>query len=479
MNANRTVYLVIGYLLIALAAGMLVPLMVDAIAGYAEWKSFLISASVTGFVAISILLINQGELPPLSLRQAFLLTSLSWIALTTFAALPLALSQSPLTYTDAFFEAMSGLTTTGATVMTGLDELSPGILLWRAMLQWFGGIGIVVMAISVMPMLNVGGMQIFRTETSDTSEKILPRAQQVAGSVMRVYLGLSFICGAFYFAAGMSPLDAIIHAMTTMSTGGFSSHDESFGYFDSKLMSWIAICFMILSTLPFVSYIQFLRGRRQTLLMDSQVRTYLILCVAAVATLALVNSDTTSFTDTAFNAISILSGTGYATADYGSWGNISVSIFFALMFLGGCAGSTACGLKIFRVQVAFLTCWRYIQQLAVPNAIFILRYNGRKLSDAVAQSVTAFILIFFTSYIILSMVLSLSGLDTLTALSAAAATLANVGPGLGDVVGPSGNYTTLTDPVKWLLSISMLLGRLEFMSIFVLFAPSFWRTTAA
>jgi trk system potassium uptake protein TrkH len=213
--------------------------------------------------------------------------------------------------------------------------------------------------------------------------------------------------------------------------------------------------------------------------MDSQVRTYLILCVAAVATLALVNSDTTSFTDTAFNAISILSGTGYATADYGSWGNISVSIFFALMFLGGCAGSTACGLKIFRVQVAFLTCWRYIQQLAVPNAIFILRYNGRKLSDAVAQSVTAFILIFFTSYIILSMVLSLSGLDTLTALSAAAATLANVGPGLGDVVGPSGNYTTLTDPVKWLLSISMLLGRLEFMSIFVLFAPSFWRTTAA
>jgi len=307
MNANRTVYLVIGYLLIALAAGMLVPLMVDAIAGYAEWKSFLISASVTGFVAISILLINQGELPPLSLRQAFLLTSLSWIALTTFAALPLALSQSPLTYTDAFFEAMSGLTTTGATVMTGLDELSPGILLWRAMLQWFGGIGIVVMAISVMPMLNVGGMQIFRTETSDTSEKILPRAQQVAGSVMRVYLGLSFICGAFYFAAGMSPLDAIIHAMTTMSTGGFSSHDESFGYFDSKLMSWIAICFMILSTLPFVSYIQFLRGRRQTLLMDNQVRTYLILCVAAVATLALVNSDTTSFTDTAFNAISILS----------------------------------------------------------------------------------------------------------------------------------------------------------------------------
>ena len=480
MNDNRSIFFIIGLLLAAVSAGMLLPALVDLASAHDDWQVFVASALVTGFIAGALILTNRGDLPPLSVKQAFLLTSLSWLALTGFAALPFAFSELNLSYTDAFFEAMSGLTTTGATILTGLDDAPPGILLWRALLQWFGGIGIIVMAISVLPMLNVGGMQLFRLESSDTSEKILPRTAQIAGSITRLYFGITLACVVAYALAGMNLFDAVAHAMTTIATGGFSTRDASLGAFAPEV-AMVAVVFMLLSSLPFVAYLQLVNRKFDKFVQDAQIRTFLIL--ALVATLAMwayqlsfdIAAPSSALLAAAFNTISILTGTGYATTDYGAWGPFAIGVFFVLTFIGGCAGSTACGLKIFRLQVIFKAGWRYIRQLTLPNGVFVIRYNGRVLDDDVANSVVAFVLIFILSFSAVAISLSLMGLEPVTALSAAAAAIANVGPGLGAEIGPTGNYANLPDRAKWVLSFGMLLGRLEFLTVLVMFSPSFWR----
>ena len=480
MKDNRSIFFIIGLLLAAVSAGMLLPALVDLASAHDDWQVFVASALVTGFIAGALILTNRGDLPPLSVKQAFLLTSLSWLALTGFAALPFAFSELNLSYTDAFFEAMSGLTTTGATILTGLDNAPPGILLWRALLQWFGGIGIIVMAISVLPMLNVGGMQLFRLESSDTSEKILPRTAQIAGSITRLYFGITLACVVAYALAGMNLFDAVAHAMTTIATGGFSTRDASLGAFAPEV-AMVAVVFMLLSSLPFVAYLQLVNRKFDKFVQDAQIRTFLIL--ALVATLAMwayqlsfgIAAPSSALLAAAFNTISILTGTGYATTDYGAWGPFAIGVFFVLTFIGGCAGSTACGLKIFRLQVIFKAGWRYIRQLTLPNGVFVIRYNGRVLDDDVANSVVAFVLIFILSFSAVAISLSLMGLEPVTALSAAAAAIANVGPGLGAEIGPTGNYANLPDRAKWVLSFGMLLGRLEFLTVLVMFSPSFWR----
>lgn len=481
MTDHRTIFFLIGNLLAALSLGMLLPAAMDLFNQQGDWQIFIASAVVTGFIAGALILTNRGTLPPLSVKQAFLLTSFSWVALTGFAALPFAFSELNLSYTDAFFEAMSGLTTTGATVIIGLDEVSPGLLLWRALLQWFGGIGIIVMAISVLPMLNVGGMQLFRLESSDTSEKILPRTAQIAGSITRLYFAITFACMLAYMMAGMGAFDAIAHSMTTIATGGFSTRDDSLAAFNAPAVEGVAIFFMLASSLPFAAYLQLTNRKFAAFWADSQIRTFLMVALIAMLSMwiyQMVNLSTpsgTAFLKAAFNTTSILTGTGYATSDYSQWGSFSVSVFFVLTFIGGCAGSTACGLKIFRLQVMMKAGWRYIRQLTLPHGIFVIRYNGRLLNDNVANSVIAFVLIFLLSFASLSAILTLMGLDTLTALSAAAAALANVGPGLGPIVGPSGTYASLPDGAKWVLCFGMLLGRLEFLTVLVMFSPSFWR----
>lgn len=480
MSDNRTIFFIIGLLLAAVAGGMILPALADLAGGHDDWQVFIASAMVTGFIAGALILTNRGDLPPLSVKQAFLLTSLSWLALTGFAALPFAFSELNLSYTDAFFEAMSGLTTTGATIMTGLDTAPPGILLWRALLQWFGGIGIIVMAISVLPMLNVGGMQLFRLESSDTSEKILPRTAQIAGSITRLYFGITLACVIAYALAGMNLFDAVAHAMTTIATGGFSTRDASLGAFAPSVAT-VAVVFMLLSSLPFVAYLQLVNGKFDKFMQDAQIRTFLILALSA--SLAMwayqlnygIAAPGEALLAAAFNTTSILTGTGYATTDYGEWGPFAVALFFVLTFIGGCAGSTACGLKIFRLQVIFKAGWRYIRQLTLPNGIFVIRYNGRLLDDEVANSVVAFVLIFILSFSGVAVALSLMGLAPITALSAAAAAIANVGPGLGPDIGPSGTYAGLPDRAKWVLCFGMLLGRLEFLTVLVMFSPSFWR----
>ncbi len=480
MRDNRTIFFIIGLLLAAVAFGMLLPALADTVTGHRDWQVFVASALVTGFIAGALILTNRGTLPPLSAKQAFVLTSLSWLSLTGFAALPFAFSGLNLSYTDAFFEAMSGLTTTGATIITDLDNAPPSILLWRALLQWFGGIGIIVMAISVLPMLNVGGMQLFRLESSDTSEKILPRTAQIAGSITRLYFAITLACMLAYLAAGMGGFDAVTHAMTTIATGGFSTRNESFAAF-APSVSIVAVVFMLASALPFVAYLQLVNGKFNKFIQDGQIRTFLLLVLAATIAmwgyqLAMqVTSPADALLAAAFNTTSIITGTGYVNTNYDQWGSFAISVFFILTFIGGCAGSTSCGLKIFRLQVIVKAGWRYIRQLTLPNGVFVIRYNGRLLDDDVANSVVAFVLIFILSFGGVAIALSLMGLAPITALSAAAASIANVGPGLGPEIGPTGTYAGLPDSAKWVLCFGMLLGRLEFLTILVMFSPSFWR----
>ncbi len=478
----RPVLFVIGILLSILAAAMLIPAVVDLAIGHPDWHVFLASAAVTLFVGISLVLTSQGRGLDLKMRQAFVLTSLSWVVIAAFAALPFAFSELGLAYTDAFFESMSGITTTGSTVVIGLDDAPPGLLLWRALLQWLGGIGIIVMALSLLPMLRVGGMQLFRLESSDMSEKVLPRAAQIASSIGLIYLALTILCAACYALAGMPWFDAVAHSMTTIATGGFSTSDVSIGFFNSAQVDLVATVFMVLGSLPFVLYLRAVRGRPESLWRDTQVQWFLITVTVSILVMALYLWDTrpdVPFGDalrlSSFNVVSVMTGTGYATSDFALWGSFALGMFFFLMFIGGCAGSTTCGIKIFRFQVLFATAFTQIEKLLHPHGVFIPYYNRKPIPESVVESVLSFFFLFVVCFTLLAMGLGLLGLDFLTSVSGAATALANVGPGLGPVIGPAGTFAPLPDEAKWLLSFGMLIGRLELFTVLVLFAPSFWR----
>ena len=403
------------------------------------------------------------------------------MVLPAFGALPFVFSNLQLSYTDSFFEAMSGLTTTGSTVITDLDNATPGILLWRAILQWLGGIGIIVTAIAILPMLRVGGMQIFRMESSEQAEKVLPRATQIAGVIGAVYLALSVLCAICYWLAGMNGFEAVAHAMTTIATGGFSTSDLSVGYFDSAAVDYVAVLFMLIGSLPFLLYFQALRGRPLVLWRDSQVRWFLTIIVVATGVMIawrLLTSEAAVFDvirHTTFNVVSIITGTGYTTTDYAGWGSFAVTVFFFFMFVGGCAGSTSCSIKVFRYQVLAATAYAQIQQLLQPHGVHVPHFNRQPIPDSVADSVMSFFFLFGFVFLALAFALSALDLDFLTAISGAATAIANVGPGLGDTIGPSGNFASLPDAAKWLMSAGMLLGRLELLTVLVLFTPGFWR----
>lgn len=486
MTELRPVILVNGFLLLTLGLSMAVPVMFDLMDSNPDWQIFAASAIFTIFVGGGLTLVARGPeqagQTALSVRQAFLLLVSVWISIAAFAALPLAFAGLGLSYTDAFFEAMSGITTTGATVMTGLDDTPPGILVWRALLQWLGGIGIIVMAIAVLPMLQVGGMQLFKLESSDTSEKILPRATQIASGLTWLYIGLTGLCFFGYWFSGISAFDAITHAMTTISTGGFSTHDASFGHFGFAHAEVMAIIFMVIGSLPFTLLLVALAGGPKRLFQDQQVRTFLMIVVGITILFALwrwqhqdvLNWD--SLRESAFNGVSILSGTGYASADYNQWGPFAHLLFFCCMLIGGCAGSASCGIKIFRFQILYQMVKAEILHIRHPHAVFVPRYNGRPIADDVTNSVMSFFFMFMSCIAITITALAATGLDLMTAASAAAATLSNVGPGLGDTIGPTGTYQPLPDTAKWILSAAMLLGRLELMAVLVLFTPKLWRS---
>ncbi|TDI60303.1 MAG: TrkH family potassium uptake protein [Alphaproteobacteria bacterium] len=477
----RPVLHVIGLLLATLGLAMLVPAAVDVFAGSQDWQVFASASLTTFFIGIGMFLSTRGAPQDLDLRQAFLLTALSWVMIALFGSLPFIYAEMDLSVTDALFESMSGITTTGSTIITGLDTAPPGILMWRSLLQWMGGIGIIVMAVAVMPMLQVGGMQLFRMESSDNSEKILPRAAQIAGALALLYLCITIVCAISLWAAGMSIFESVAHAMTSVATGGYSTSDQSIGHFDSASIDVIVTVFMVLGSLPFVLYLQALRGRPLMLWRDTQVQWFFALATLAVFVMTLyryVGGDVPileALRFTSFNIVSIMTGTGYASTDYGSWGGFAIGLFFLVMFVGGCAGSTSCGVKIFRIQVLFETARRQIQHLLQPHGIFTPKFNDKPIPPAVRDAVMNFFFLFFGCFVVLALCLSAFGLDFITAASGAGAALANVGPGLGEIIGPTGNYASLPDGAKWFLMIGMLLGRLELIGILVLLSPTFWR----
>jgi len=477
----RPVFLVIGILLSTLAVMMVVPAAFDLYNGHPDWEVFLVSAGVTLFVGVATALTCRTGGGHMMARQAFVMTTLSWVALVFFAALPLKFSGLNLSFTDAVFEAMSGLTTTGSTVISNLDETPSGVLIWRALLQWLGGIGIIVMAIAVLPMLRVGGMQLFRMESSDQSDKALPRTAQIATAIGVIYLVLTVAWALGYWLVGMKGFDAVAHAMTTIATGGFSTFDTSLGHFDNPWIDYIAVAGMIIGALPFLLYLKTLQGEWGALFNDTQVQwfvTAVILIILVTAGWLWMERGTgveQALRLASFNIVSIITGTGYATADYGLWGSFATPIFFFIMFIGGCAGSTTCGIKVFRIQVLYAAARTQIHHLMQPNGVFIPYYNRRAISDEVIMSVLGFFFMWFFSFCLLALGLGFLGLDFLTAFSSAATAIANVGPGLGPVVGPAGNFQSLPDAAKWLLSGGMLLGRLELFTVIVLFTRSFWR----
>ncbi|HAB01795.1 MAG TPA: potassium transporter TrkH [Pseudomonas sp.] len=477
----RIIAFIIGIFLITLAVSMVVPMATLVVfERTGDLSSFLWSSVITLVSGLAMVLQGRPEHVHLRPRDMYLLTVCSWVVVCIFAALPFLLTQH-ISYTDAFFESMSGITATGATVLSGLDHMSPGILMWRSMLHWLGGIGFIAMAVAILPLLRIGGMRLFQTESSDRSEKVMPRSHMVAKSIVGVYVGFSILGALAFWWAGMRPFDAINHAMSAISTGGFSTSDQSLAKWDIPAVHWVAVVVMILGSMPFTLYVATLRGNRGALIRDQQVQGLLGLLVVTWLVLGTWYWYTTNLhwldalRHVALNVTSVVTTTGFALGDYSLWGNFSLMLFFYLGFVGGCSGSTAGGIKIFRFQVAYILLKASLNQLIHPRAVIKQKYNGHRLDEEIVRSILTFSFFFAITICVMALLLSLLGVDWMTALTGAAGTVSGVGPGLGEVIGPSGNYATLPDAAKWILAAGMLLGRLEIITVLVLCMPAFWR----
>ncbi len=477
----KPVVFVNGILLLILAVSMGIPALVDAAAGDPDWKVFAAAALVTGFIAAGMVL---GTWPdarlPFTTRQAFLLTTSTWVLLTVFAALPFAFSGLGLSVADAVFEASSGITSTGATAITGLDDAPRGILIWRALLNWMGGLGIIVMAVAILPILRIGGMQLFKMESSDKTDKVKPRTAQVVLSIGSVYLLFTVLAGIALWATGMGVFDAVCHAFAALGTGGASTSDASMANWGTATQ-WVTIVAMTLGGTSFTLYISpWKRGRRR-FLRDSQMRWYLGFLGFFSALLAFwqwaVNDMGAgeALTHATFNVVSVVTTTGFVTDDYDSWGGFSQTVFFILLFIGGCTGSTSGGVKIFRWEVLFKLAGVHIKRLLHPHGIFVIDFNDRRIPKPVVDSVLGFTIVYFLTFAVFALALAAVGMDLISAVTGSAQAISNVGPGLGPIIGPVGNFKTVPDPAKWIMSLEMIIGRLELFSVLVLLSRSFWR----
>ena len=478
MPNYKTVFFTLGILQVILGLFMLIPIIAQFIFKEVD-SSFFGASIVTIIFGTLFFLSNLDHDKKLNLQQAFLLTALSWLSIAIFGSLPFVFSSINFSFTNAFFESMSGITTTGSTIISNLNEMPKGILLWRALLQWLGGIGIIIMAITLMPIMNVGGMQLFKISNNDSSEKILPKSKEIALRLIYIYTGLTTLCAIFYLIFGMSLFDSITHSMTTIATGGFSNYNESIGYFNSQSIEISAMIFILLGSLPFIAYIKFINGNKMIFFNDIQIKTFLKVILVSILILsvylAINNLDTFSFMAILFNIISILTGTGYVNAQFDSWGSFSLILFLILMFIGGCAGSTTCGIKIFRIQILYSFVINNLKKIIYPKGIFVLKYDRNPIDNKFISSIISFIYMYLVIFFLLTALLSLTGLDFITSISGAATSISNVGPGLGSIIGPNGDFSSLPDISKWILSVGMILGRLELFAILVLFLPSFWR----
>ena len=480
MSNYKTVFFTLGILQIILGISMIFPIIIQIIFG--ELNSSFISASlITIIFGTLFLLSNLDQDKKLNLQHAFLLTALSWISVAIFGSLPFIFSDLNLSITDSFFESMSGITTTGSTIITDLNSTPKAILLWRAILQWLGGIGIIVMAITLMPLMNVGGMQLLKISSTDGSEKILPKTKEISIRLIIIYMALTFLCALFYKIFGMKFFDSLTHSMTTIATGGFSNYNDSIGHFNNFKIEMTSMIFIILGSIPFIAYIKYLSGTKNIFITDTQIKSFIKIIFFSILILFLYlvifnkSFSEISLRSISFNVISILTGTGYVTQNFDSWGNFPLIYFLMLMFIGGCAGSTTCGIKIFRVQILYLFIKNQLKKIIYPRGIFIIKYDNNNVNEKFMASIISFIYLYIVIFFVIAALLSLSGLDFTTSISGAATSISNVGPGLGELIGPNGNFSQLPDFSKWVLSFGMILGRLELFAILVLFLPSFWQ----
>ena len=480
MSNYKTVFFIIGVLQIILGIFMAIPIFSQFIFSEID-PSFITSSAITLVFGVLFVLSNLDYEKKINLKQAFLLTTLSWLTIAIFGSLPFYFSDLNISFTDSFFESMSGLTTTGSTIISNLELAPKSVLLWRALLQWLGGIGIIVMAITLMPIMNIGGMLLFKVLNTDSSEEILPSSKEISLKLILIYFVLTFLCALAYKIFGMGYFDSLTHSMTTIATGGFSNYNESIGHFNNVKIEITAMLFIILGSLPFIAYIKFLNGNRKVFLNDSQIKTFIKLIIFSILILffylfiKIEDFSLSDFRYISFNSISILTGTGYVTGKFDQWGSFSLFFFLILMFIGGCAGSTTCGVKIFRIQILYKFIINQLKKIIFPRGIFVIKYENNNVNDKFLASIISFIYLYILLFFLITALLSLSGLDFITSISGAATSISNVGPGLGSVIGSSGNFSTLPDFSKWILSAGMLLGRLELFAILVLFLPSFWK----
>ena len=481
MRDFRPIINILGLLLCIESVALLIPMFFDLINQNQDWKQFFFISCLTFLVGLVLYVGFKKEKIKINLRQAFLLTILSWFLIALFGSLPFIYTSSSLSFTDAFFEAVSGITTTGSTVIPNLDILSEGTLVWRSLLQWFGGIGIIVLAVAILPTLQIGGMQLLHMEHDDPYEKTLPKINKFIIEIVSLYVGLTILCFFFYYLFGMSAFDSLIHCMSTISTGGFSNHSSSFEYFKSYSLENVSIIFMILGSLPFVIFIQFIHGQKMSIFKDDQIKLFLslLIIIIFITSIWLTNYLKLDFLQSirlaTFNITSILTGTGYTSSNYNNWGGFGLLIILMIMFIGGCAGSTTGGIKIFRFQILFRGVRLQIKKLTKPHAVFLMKFNHKTVTENTYLSIISFFFIYILLFIFTAVSLSLFGLDFLTALSASASAISNVGPGIGEIIGPNGNYASINDLAKWILAITMLVGRLEIFTILVLFSKNFWK----
>ena len=480
MSNYKTVFFTLGILQVILGISMAFPIIVQIIFG--ELDSSFISASLITIVFGTLFFLSNLEHDrKINFQQAFLLTALSWISVAIFGSLPFIFSDLNLSITDAFFESMSGITTTGSTIITDLDSTPKSVLVWRAILQWLGGIGIIVMAITLMPIMNVGGMQLLKVSSGDASEKILPKTKEITIRLIIIYVALTLLCTLFYKIFGMKFFDSFTHSMTTIATGGFSNYNDSIGHFNNFKIEITSMIFIILGSIPFIAYIKYLSGNKKIFITDVQIKSFIKIIFFSILILFIYlvifnkSFSEISLRSISFNVISILTGTGYVTTNFDTWGNFPLIYFLILMFIGGCAGSTTCGIKIFRVQILYLFLKNQLKKMIYPRGIFVLKYDNNNVNEKFMASIIAFIYLYIIIFFIIAALLSLTGLDFTTSISGAATSISNVGPGLGKLIGPNGNFSQLPDFSKWVLSLGMLLGRLELFAILVLFLPSFWQ----
>ncbi|MBP2238791.1 trk system potassium uptake protein TrkH [Sinorhizobium kostiense] len=484
MTADRLRFVLFlnGVFILALAVAMLVPAVVDFATGNSEDViTFVSSAAVSaGLGALLVAAFKQDEIDLTDRRTALLLTVSAWLSVSVIGAIPLYNSALALSWTDAVFESAAALTTTGSTILVGLDVMPQGLLMWRSLLQWLGGIGIIVMALSVLPALRVGGMQLFRSESSDISEKPFPRVRQIARNILIVYLSLTLACAVSLDFAGMSTFDAVNHAMTTIATGGHSTKDASIGYYNSLPIEVVTIIFMISGALPLAFYAVFLLSRGKRSAIEGQIKPFLLILAAAILACTTWNisqgmSPPEALRLSAFNVTSIMTDTGFATADFSAWGSFAIGLFFVLYLVGGCAGSTAGAIKIFRWQILFVGTGRVLRGTLYPQAIVPVRFQGKSVDDVAISNVRNFFFLYIMTLLFMSLLVMATGLDYLSAISSVAQAMANAGPGLGPLVGPATNFAAIPDTAKWLIAFAMVIGRLELVTLLVVLQPWFWR----